>query len=260
MGGLLDWIFGESPRQYERPSILPWPSKEEVDAARDYKRRFGNINEQMVDAPHFQDQPHGNVRTMVPGTPMDTIDAQHAIWAVNKQRLSDMSSGDPLNQETADRLYAAQLAAQRSPMGYLGFDANKMAVTQFGDQGPTLNAGGAFLPSKDRIWADMREPGANAPVHEAYHRAFNELRQAGLLTGEAETPKNFEETAVRALMQRNHGDVERRPDLPPDSAGNRQVDSGAALARNQKNKKYFDRLDELANQRIATGLLARGPL
>jgi len=206
------------------PGLLtpqPWPTAADVAAAREYRQRFGNINEQDINA--------GLLANVVP-----------AAQAINQGAFTDQRQA-PLDKDTADRLYAAQIAAQRSPLGYLGYDVNRMVVSP---AGPAIKANyvGEYLPQQDRFWSDLNFP--TNPVHESIHRGIELLRRQG-----TKIDPEMEEAIVRAQMQKYYGKVEK--------TNQEEIDQGSRMLNSPYQVKVMDEINQKANEAIAQRLIAK---
>jgi hypothetical protein len=114
------------------------------------------------------------------------------------------ASRAPVDKETSDNLYKGWLASKQSAVAGLGFDPHNMVVSP--PSTTQLNVGGLYTPGSDNMWFDQqRYP--EAAVHESMHRGIQQLRDAGTLPPGIDHSR--EELLVRALMQRNFGDLER---------------------------------------------------
>jgi hypothetical protein len=142
-----------------------------------------------------------------------------------------------MNQAQADQLYAAWLASQRSPLAALGFDPRRMAMSS---AGPRLTAAGLYWPDADTMWMDSRY--RSAPVHESMHRGFKLMKDAGMKTSPAE------ERAVRAMMLRNYGPVEKEPELSDDAPGNRQIAEAQKAMEDRGYREVLEAYDRDASE------------
>ncbi len=114
------------------------------------------------------------------------------------------ASRAPVDKETSDNLYKGWLASKQSAVAGLGFDPHNMVVSP--PSKTQLNVGGLYTSGSDKMWFDQqRYP--EAMVHESMHRGIEQLRNAGTLPPGID--RNREELLVRALMQKNFGDLER---------------------------------------------------
>jgi len=206
MSDFLTWLFGK--KEYETPSPLPWPSTEEVNAARDYKKKYGNFNEQDIEgaAPVHENDETQPYRTRIPASAKaQMLPADRALDYLNYGRGA--SQPGLLSPEVADRLYAAQIAAQRNPVAALGFDTSRMIHTV--DAPNLFDARGAYLPGNDQMWLGTNSQ--TTPVHESIHRGIEMLRREspGSLNKPGEKYEPFkEEYLVRRAMKNAYGDAE----------------------------------------------------
>lgn len=232
--GFLDSIFGSSQpvgKFVDVPPRTDYPSQEDVDFARKVDATYG-----YAAAPHLL--PGANIN-IVPNT-------RDVIQADREDRIPNTVT-QPLKGTLADTLYAAFLAAQRSPVAALGFDPSKMSISPE-NSGPALTAAGQFTKGKgiDNIWWDSRYPSNG--VHESTHRGIDKLRDAGGTRIGVREAGNFypEESYVRALQTKHFGDVEKgRGDI-----GDKQVEQGKQLLASRS-----PLIDEL--ERAAAALYAK---
>ena len=89
LGGIGAYLFGPKATKYTRPEPEPFPAREDVIAARDYKERFGNPNEVMIKGERVIEPPHGNVRYRQEGTPLRQVSKGQAADAWNEYRLPE---------------------------------------------------------------------------------------------------------------------------------------------------------------------------
>lgn len=205
MSDFLKWLFGEK-REPLPPQ--PWPTAEDVAAAREYKKKYGNFNEQDIEgaAPVHKNDETQPYRTRIPASAKaEMMPANKVLDYLNYGRR--VSQPGLLSPEVADRLYAAQIAAQRNSVAALGFDTKHMIHTT--DEPDRFTARGAYLPSDDKMWLGTNSP--TTPVHEAMHRGIETLRREapGSLNKPGEKHEPFEEEyLVRRMMKGSYGDAE----------------------------------------------------
>ena len=171
MSDFLTWLFGQ---KHEPLPPQPWPTAEDVASAREYKKKYGNFNEQDIEgaAPVHKNDETQPYRTRVPASAKaQMLPKNKALDYLNDGRGA--SQPGLLSPEVADRLYAAQIAAQRNPVAALGFDTSRMIHTV--DEPDRLSARGAYLPSDDKMWLGTNSP--TTPVHESLHRGMEMLRR-----------------------------------------------------------------------------------
>lgn len=132
-----------------------------------------------------------------------------------------------------DNLYAAWLAAQKSPTAALGYDLQHTVSSPTSKGSPSLTIGGLYDTASDKMWFDNR---LDSPLaHESMHRGINMLN--GTEKGHSAV-KNFpsaEEYIVRALMQKNFGDIETKDLLKEgitSGTGTNQINKGKMLNNN----------------------------
>lgn len=209
-----------------------WPSKDEVTLAQSSGYLYGDKAEGTL--------AQGGRMRIVPSTKI-------AMRELNKDGGPEFDeTTSPLTGEQRDQLYAAKLAADKSPVAALGFDLSKMQYSPAGAGGP-LTAAGAYAKSKDVAWVDGSSK--SVAVHESIHRGLNELRKA---VGADEVRKAMtdkdghvwdEEILTRATMQRHFGDVETDEKSNPD-----QISRGKNLAT--RYGYVLDAVEKLAQEEI----------
>lgn len=208
-GGIIDRLFGtgaksEGPppdpgRSWDMdPPTVAWPTKEDVEAAREYKRMYGNPNEYMIDGPRMVNRQYERPgRQFLMATPKDA-----ARWYND-----DDTSGVKIqsaNQEQADEQYAGQLAAQTDPFGYLGYDPTRIIVNN-PRRGREWGLGGAYDPKSDVMMYGGQSQSTIA--HESMHRGLAALRKENSKI-QKDTPFR-EEELVRRMMMDRFGPIER---------------------------------------------------
>lgn len=253
MSDLMTWLFGskDAPLEEKPQPRLPWPTAEEVAAAREYKKKYGNFNEQMIEgavAPNKYDE-RQQYRTKIPHTASAQIlPAQEALAYIN----DDWGKPTPglLSPEAADRLYAAQIAAQRNPVAALGFDTSRMIHTPDGN----FTAAGMYDPKKDEIWLGSNSP--TTPVHESLHRGIAQMRkeQPASLRGSDNVEPYKEEYVVRRAMKNAYGDAEYNT---YDPNGWMPSELKASREANVPMDDYIKKLNAAANLLLAQRILAR---
>lgn len=199
MGSLADLGKGESdPNTVPLSQLGRYPTRDDVIMARNYDLSYGTSF-----APFARyDATVGQVPI---GDVPDMMNKEKGINPAKFQR--------PMDTNTADQLYAAWMAAQRSPVAALGFDPRRILTTPMPEPGKAtlrLNVGGAYRPDEDVAWFDPRYP--TSAVHESTHRGFKMLRDIGSedTPGGKGLPFNaIEEPNVRAMMLRHYGPVEK---------------------------------------------------
>lgn len=224
--GLLDFILGNSAQGkfVDVPPRTDYPSQADVDFARKNDATYG-----YPAAPHLLQGANVNI---VPDT--------REVVQADKENRVPRTVTKPLEGSLADTLYAAWLAAQRSPVAAVGFDPSRMSISP-PNSGPALTAAGQYVGGKDdNIWWDSRY--GSTGVHESTHRGIEKLRDAKQTRIGVAEAGNFypEETYVRGLMSKHFGDTEKgRGDI-----GDKQVEKGQALLKSHS--PLFTKLEEAA--------------
>lgn len=264
MSDFLTWLFGQ---KHEPLPPQPWPTAEDVASAREYKKKYGNFNEQDIEgaAPVHKNDETQPYRTRVPASAKaQMLPANKALDYLNYGRGA--SQPGLLSPEVADRLYAAQIAAQRNSVAALGFDTSRMIHTV--DEPDRLSARGAYLPSDDKMWLGTNSP--TTPVHESLHRGIEMLRREspGSLNKPGEKYEPYkEEYLVRRAMKNAYGDAELN--TYPRQGGQNDAQFLKILpselraahdpqARNGQMDEYIKKqLESAANLLLAQKILAR---
>lgn len=230
----MNWLarmFGSAPKNVmvdpERRA-LGWTTPEELANAQKYDLAYGDPS-----AGFFQ--PGAMMR--IPRNLPDMLSAY------NERRLSQLP-GQPIDKEMAERLQAAWLAAQSSPLAALGFDPRAMVTAPSKmTEGRDLTLGGSYSPKEDRIFTTGKFD--STFVHESIHRGIAKLRKAGLLPKEARLYN--EEMLTRAFMLKYYGNIEEgRGEI-----GDSQVRMGRNTLENKFNRKMLSDLEDAAAQYIA---------
>ena len=265
LGGIGAYLFDPKATKYTRPELEPFPAREDVIAARDYKERFGNPNEMMIRGTRVIEPPHGNVRSKEEGTPLRQVSKGQAAEAWNEYRRSENRDKEilskvnkaPLDEAAADALYAEQIAANRSSIGMMAFDPDRMAISPSNRGRTTIGLAGMYMGGReDMAWQDQDDPGGM--VHEMFHRGLKPLMAK-------DRNKYNEEIMVRALIQRHHGDIEEKSFRPE----NRDEKTQPGWAEIQRAKramndpefvKELDKYERMAGEVIAARNLERHPI
>lgn len=230
--GVLDWLFGRSEppsKAIDLPRATGYPNEDDVNFARMQDATYG-------------DPMAGQLQQGARGSPLKTT--QQMAGRLTPPAPEGMRQ--ELSYPQLQALYAAWLAAQRSPLAALGFDPSRAVVA---DKGPTMTIAGTYTPSSDRIYADLRV--SPALTHENTHRGMQQLRQSGV-----DAPSGGdEERAVRALMLRNYGDVESQYG----SAGAKQVDTARAFMKDRQFSEALDRYEQAAAEEYQRRNRKMGP-
>lgn len=243
------------------PPLSQYPTKEDADFARRNAFSYGTPMEAYTE---------GNVARLLGGEVpargaeqkkfllgsaqgMNVADAAEAgtnsrSTNVDLQRLGNSDLRDKMK----NYYMQGALAANRSPIGALGFDPSRTAVDTM-MQNPTV--GGVYSPKSDSMYAATNVP--SAIVHESVHRGINILRKNPDL---AETFQKLpdEEYLVRYIMAKQAGDPEGRGG----DIDKRQHDFGIyAMEKSLASDTYqrsLQTLERAAQEAIATKR-PRGP-
>ena len=265
LGGIGAYLFGPKATKYTRPEPEPFPAREDVIAARDYKERFGNPNEVMIKGERWIEPPHGNVRYRQEGTPLRQVSKGQAADAWNEYRLPENRDKEilskvkktPLDEAAADALYAEQIAANRSSIGMMAFDPDRIAISPSNRGRTTIGLGGMYRGGReDMAWQDQDDPGAM--VHEMFHRGLKPLMAK-------DRNKYDEETMVRALIQRHHGDIEEKGFRPENrdektQPGWAQIQRAKRAINDPEFVKELDKYERMAGEVVAARNLERHPI
>lgn len=265
LGGIGAYLFGPKATKYTRPEPEPFPTREDVIAARDYKERFGNPNEMMIRGTRVIEPPHGNVRSKEEGTPLRQVSKGQAAEAWNEYRRPENRDKEilskvnktPLDEAAADALYAEQIAANRSSIGMMAFDPDRMAISPSNRGRTTIGLAGMYRGGReDMAWQDQDDPGAM--VHEMFHRGLKPLMAK-------DKNKYNEEMMVRALIQRHHGDIEEKGFRPENrdektQPGWAQIQSAKRAMNDPEFVKELDKYERMAGEVVAARNLERHPI
>lgn len=253
MTNILDWLLGGNKKEEPRGLLAPepWPTAEEARAAREYKKKYGNFNEQMIEgavAPNKDDE-RQQYRTGIPHTASAQILPAREALAYLNDGYGGPSKG-LLSPEAADRLYAAQIAAQRNPVAALGFDADRIIHTPDG----RFTAAGAYMPGSDMMWLGSDSP--TTPVHESLHRGMEQMRRGapGSTKGDDGVEPYREEMIVRRAMKNAYGDAEYNT---YDPKGFMPSELKASREPDAKMDDHIKKLNKAANLLLAQRILAR---
>ena len=225
-----------------------WPTQEDVEAARAYKERWGNPNEWDIKSPRVMYPDNENVRYNAPGSPLNLMsyEGSKIMYDTDGKKVPSKKGQ---SAELADRLYAAQMAAQADPVAYLGMDPNRFYITNPPEQ-TTVN--GRYYPPEDgdRIWWNGYRH--TTPAHESMHRGLEIMRQSDPAAlkqpafGGAQEPYD-EEKLVRRMMMSRYGDVEvgKHPALI------------AAREKHPEMEKYIKGVRKKAHEMVAKEVIKR---
>ena len=187
--GVLEQLGIAGPAQqpvYSPPAPTEYPSDAEAALALKSGMGYGTRNEPFMEGQITRDA--GHPRGLVSAVQQQIVDAPITQVPADKQPAA------------SDFYTKATLAANRSPISYLGFDPSKMAVESNKNQ---TTLGGFYLPEKDAAYANTASE--DAFVHEMTHRGLERLRKSGTLSEDEQKwldmPRR-EEMLVRLLMQK----------------------------------------------------------
>ena len=238
LNSLPTWLGGGGPTKADVPPPQGYPTKADVENARNVDASYGS------DAAAFVQPPYGG-KIDTPRTGDDIIDS---FGQLDMGQANTFAPHQEVSPSVSDNLMAGYLASQRSALAALGFDPRHMAI---GDAPPEKwTVSGSYYPKQDQILTTGVYPSTTA--HESMHRGIEQLRQAGMLP---EGMKDLsEESSVRAQMLRNYGEVEKgRGQL-----GDEQVRDGAYYNDNRNFSPTMDAL-EAAAQKLYAQRHPRGP-
>lgn len=198
----------------------PWPSDDDVAFARKYDATYGDPAAGFLGS-------KGGVLKQLPAELIPDL-------ANNKKMLDAYAKlgGGKVPVDIENEVYKGYLASKRNAVSALGFDPRHLVVSPKSDV--RLTSSGLTWANPDLMWSNLSHPATLA--HEAMHRGFNKMENAGALAPQA---GGTEEMIVRALMAKNFGDIEASPGA---DFGNRQIVQG---------KRYFDDPRLLEAERVA---------
>ena len=183
---------------------------------------------------------------------MDVIDPS---FLLNGKSLTNRPSRrEELTKESAYKLYAAQMAAMRSPISFLGLDPQNTIVTQPNSKEAKLNAEGA---QKDGLtWIDLRG-GRSASVHEDAHRGLERINSL-----QSREDNYGNEMAVRYLMSKYFPGQEESEDK---GGGIKQIEQAKRIFGGDSptaisNRKIIEEAERKAGEEIARRSMASYPL
>lgn len=287
----MDWLKNmlgmgmPAPKYYGDAPRGSWPSQEQMDMARQYDTAYGSTAAGFVDPnsaakmrqyrtaqeyidtaarssgpPYVRGQEVDVV--VVPGVPATRASRGRPARPAQPERV--MAMPDPLGKYgmltpmlpgQADRMNEAFVGSQRSAISAIGFDPRRLAAKVPDRTGSNIE--GRYRTLDDMKMVDGRDP--STPVHEAFHRGFDMLRRSGRMPEIAQlyiSNPSQEENAVRALMLRNFGDIERE--------GNpSQVGMGQRMLDQRMGREVLDAIEAAAAEQYARdtpdGSYKRGP-
>jgi hypothetical protein len=143
-----------------------WPTQEEVDAARYYKQRYGNINEQEINPPAENE----DVKYKQRGTKLNFMPEENLREFERTGKATGVKKKE--SKEFSDALYAAQLAANADPISYLGKDISRLNIN---DPPDDYTNAGYYSPKTDQIWWSGGKNQRTIPMHEYTHRGIAQL-------------------------------------------------------------------------------------
>lgn len=218
------------------PPTEDWPTPQDVAAARDYKKNFGNQAERDINT----------------GTPLSQVSDENLVKALYTSGYNTHPAETPLSASSAERLYAAQMSANKTPLSSLGFDPNRMTLTPTGD----YSILGAYFPETDRIWTTNSR---TTPVHESIHRGISQLvEDQPEFIDRMNKWKGGEETLVRALMLRHFGDAENQTYKSRGRLPSPQVAQARVAMGNPEFQKLLGDIERSAHYKYAKKLIDEG--
>lgn len=248
-GGLVGWIkrqFDDEPQNPERswdmdPPVSQYTSDEEAREARLYKVRHGNPNEHDI---------HAGTRISREETAGDEL--------ANRWNTLDMfyrpAKEKQLGWDRADRVYATQMDANKSPISALGFDPSRISTSD----NSNINMKGGYFPKTDRIWAALSIPGnvAHESMHRGQYKIMNDPEGAKLMKDEDL------ETHVRANMMRTFGpSAEAEPIRHSRNYGylghNPHIEKAKQILSDKSYQKKLRAIDRVAHRLLAEEIIAR---
>ena len=229
---------GVSPR-------VDFPERSEVRSGRASGATYGSPVDPMLT------NPSARIQSLPLPSAVESLN--RGTFGVEHPTSGDMPWMDPkivaklkpsegrVTQETADALYQAYLAAQRSAVAMLGFDPRHMVTSPSGEYEASVS--GAYAPEVDKIWTQA-EGAASNPVHESMHRGFDILRKS-----EPKSPdipsSGSEERVVRELMANTYGNVEEKRN--PEAVKNARD----YLENNYSERQRLSKIEKMAADLIA---------
>lgn len=228
---MFNWVMGESKSPPVTDAIAKpmehYPSDDDVKFARD----AGFFND--VYAPWTEGKIARTIKDYY-GKDLDELTDEKSSQIVKS------------NPGLAEVYAKAALASNRIPLAAVGFNPDKTALIDSQDK---FNLGGAYTPSKDRMFAVAGS--TSSIVHESMHRGMNELRtKYPKETGEIYKSLPNEEMVVRYLMATQAGN----PEEGRGKAGDEQIKQAnwnfEKSSLSERNKKALEDLTRLSERFI----------
>lgn len=233
------------------PSAIPsgvsprkdFPSADEVSGS---MATYGSPVEPMLTAP-------ARVRSLPLKTAVESIN-RGTLGVERPPTAGDVPGLDPkyvkklkstegrVTPETQAALYQAYLAAQRSALGYLGFDPRRMITSPASDY--VSSSTGVYIPEDDIMWVQPEYAPPNA-VHESMHRGMDILRRHNPEELKKLQSWRNEESIVRQMMLDKFGPVEEERN--PEAVERARE----GLKTFSEDKKRLDELEKMAARLIA---------
>ena len=234
------------------PAMMEYPSEQSAQDVMKYKHGYGSGQEGFMQ-----------------GKNVDVVGRRvhpSAFGGFQEQRTIGMDAGESTdvkytaktdNPKVGKLVSRGMLAAERSAIAKLGFDARVASFEEATDKPSTIM--GVYSPSRDRMNIEMsKQPGADsAIVHESVHRGLEKVWQDGGREGKRAVAKlmefkpgdnvDLDELTTRYIMVKTMGDPEKE-------AG------PLGIEQRQKALDYFrdnpDKMKELVEiEKIAARLL-----